>query len=172
MNRTSITRYWSFVSFWPIKNLMELADEPTLSSASIIGRNRANCFGLVCQSAVAIASQVTRSKPFRLKIPSAKNQQMAYSEQNGLWPSVMWRLVVWNKGCLLLLNTTGAPTLSVFWTQYFPPTGRHLSTFTTRHIPEESTNFLLLLAAPISDITTNVGMSRGDLYPFSGATSQ
>jgi len=31
MKKTSV--YWSYVSFWPVKNLAELADGPTLAMA-------------------------------------------------------------------------------------------------------------------------------------------
>ena len=41
MNRTSITRYRLFVSFWPIKNLVERADETTLSLAGVIWAEQA-----------------------------------------------------------------------------------------------------------------------------------
>jgi len=80
--------------------------------------------------------------------------------------------VVQYKGSLAAPVHYRGTILSVFWTQSFPPKGRYISTFTLRHIPKESTHFLLLLAATVSDITTYIGMTRGDLYPFSGATSQ
>lgn len=50
--------YVYFVGFWQLKNLADLADEPTLYVRCL----RAGClFCCVRQSAIVVAAQVTRS---------------------------------------------------------------------------------------------------------------
>jgi hypothetical protein len=80
LNRTSIPRYRSFVSVWPVKNLVELADGPTL----YVSRYYKDGVGILFFSSRCTSDTF---ESFSFKIPSAKNRQMAYSEYNGLWPS-------------------------------------------------------------------------------------
>jgi len=90
MKRTSIPRYRLFVSFWPIKNLVERADEPTLSLACVIRAEQAYLYR--CRLPIRCRYRF-KSDMIQALLPQkfhwTKNQQMAYSQHNGLRPFLM-----------------------------------------------------------------------------------